>query len=296
MAARPSTEQLETLLMVVRFGGVRRAAEHMNVSQPAVTARIQRLEDVLGTTIFERTAGRLVLTKRGEALARHAEQHAQLNQMILRDVADPAGIDQHLRLGVSETIVQAWLPDLIARLRRDYPRLAVDISVDISVNLREALLNRTLDMAILMGPVSEFSVDNILVPDFPLGWFAPVDMTLPDNMADLFRSTAVVTYARNTRPYRELRASLLERYGPGISLFPSSSLSACFRLVGAGLGVGALPLVLARGELDAGRIRQFDPGWTPDALRFTASYVADPPNALATRAAHIAAEVAESAT
>ncbi|MEM8877943.1 MAG: LysR family transcriptional regulator [Pseudomonadota bacterium] len=292
MASGLSTEQLETLLMVVRFGGIRRASEHMHLSQPAVTARIQKLEQTLGTAVFERVSGRLVLTKRGEALVRYAEQHAQLNQMILRDVAEPADIDLHLRLGVSETIVQAWLPDFVACLRSAYPKLAVDISVDISVNLREALLNRSLDLAILMGPVSEFSVDNVAVPDFPLGWFAPTSLDLPDDPAALFRSTSVVTYARNTRPYRELRTALLERYGPGISMFPSSSLSACFRLVAAGLGVGALPHALAHGDLAAGRIRAFDPGWTPDALRFTASYVADPPNTLAAAAARIAADVA----
>ena len=271
---RINFEQLRTFLMVVRFGGVRRASERMHLSQPAVTARIQNLEGTLGVALFHRSAGGMTLTKRGEALLRYAEQYAQLGELIQRDVVDPAGVDFYLRLGVSETIVQSWLPNFIARLRQNFPKLEIEIAVDISHNLREALLNRALDLALLMGPISEFSVDNLELPDVPLAWYGPGDLALAGE--EIFSRMPVVTYARNTRPFRELKLELFERYGPGVMLFPSSSLSACFRMVAAGLGVGALPEVLAGEELAAGRIRRFDPGWHPNPLRFTASYLAEP--------------------
>jgi len=76
--------------MVVRFGGVRRASERMNLSQPAVTARIQSLEEGLGVKLFDRSTNGMTLTKRGEMLLRYAEQYAQLGELIKRDVADPA--------------------------------------------------------------------------------------------------------------------------------------------------------------------------------------------------------------
>ncbi len=52
-----------------------------------------------------------------------------------------------------------------------YPRVNVDLTVDISLNLRAALLERRLDLAFLMGPVSEFSVENIALPPFDLHWY-----------------------------------------------------------------------------------------------------------------------------
>ena len=286
-------DRLYTFLTIARSGGVWRASEQLNLSQPAVTARIKNLEESLGAALFDRAHG-MALTKRGERLVRYAEQYLQLNDLIQRDIADPEGIDLHLRIGVAETLVQAWLPEFIACLRHDFPKLDIEIVVDISVNLREALLNRSIDLALLMGPVSEYSVDNVALTEFELCWYCAAGAELPDDPQDVFRSNPVVTYARSTRPHRELKAALYERYGPGISLFPSSSLSACFRMVASGLGVGALPSMLGAQEVEAGRVRAFDPGWRPGALRFTASYLGEPQSFIAQNAAQVAREVAKS--
>ena len=292
---RINTEQLYTFWMVVTSGGVRRAAERMNLSQPAVTARIKNLEDRLSVALFDRSAQGMPLTKRGRRLLRYAEQCLQLDELIQRDVADPSGLDEHLCIGASETVVQTWLPAFIAALRQTFPKLQVEIVVDVSVNLRDALLGRSIDLAILMGPVSEYTVENVTLPACPLRWYQAATASLPEAPEDLFLTTPVVTYARNTRPYRELKRVLNDRYGPEVVLFPSSSLSACFRLVAAGLGVGALPAVLARPEIEADHLREFDPGWQPNALGFTASYLADPGSSIVAKAAAIARDVASTA-
>lgn len=75
-------------------------------------------------------------------------------------------------------------------------------------------------------------------------------------------------------------------------LFPSTSLSACFRLVAAELGVGALPSALAQNHLRSGEIAEFDPGWRPPPLQFTASFLGEPQSFIAERSAEIAREVA----
>lgn len=293
---RINVDQLYAFWMVVSSGGVRRAAERMNLSQPAVTARIKNLEAVLAVQLFDRSAAGMCLTKRGERLMQYAEQFLQLDELIHRNIADAGGIDVNLRIGVSETIVQAWLPEFIAALRNIFSKLQIEIVVDISLNLREALLARSIDLALLMGPVSEYTVENVDLPAFPLHWYCAAHANLPTNPKAIFLANPAVTYARNTRPYRELKRALHDRYGPEVVLFPSSSLSACFRLVAAGLGVGALPEALARPEIAAGRVREFDPGWRPKALGFTASYLSDPPSFVVEQAAAIAQTVALSST
>jgi len=105
-------------------------------------------------------------------------------------------------------------------------------------------------------------------------------------------SRPVMTYARNTRPYRELREMLFERVGPDVSMFPSSSLSASFRLVEADLGVAVLPRTLGQELVDQGRIREFDPGWVPGPLLFSASYLGVPKSHMVETAARMAFEVA----
>lgn len=288
---RFNMEQLRTFLAVVRHGGVRKAADALYLTQPAITARIKALEESLGTPLFERGGAGLTLTRRGEMLLPHAERFEHLSEIVARDVIAPDALEGRLRIGVSETIAQCWLPDLIARLHHRYPRLEIEFNVDISVNLRAALLERALDLAILLGPISDYSVDNVELPLFDLAWYVAAERAAREAPADHLRRP-VLSYARATRPYRELRAELLERVGPKVSIFPSSSLSACFRLVEADLGVAALPRALGAAYVAKGTVCEFDPGWVPAPLRFTASYLAAPENHLTVTAAAMAREAA----
>ncbi len=287
-----NAEQLSTFLVVAREGGIRRASEKIHITQPAVTARIRNLEKHLNTTLFERVPAGMRLTKRGEALIKYAEQYLQLGELIQRDVVDTSSSELRLRLGVSETIVQSWLPEFVYRLRDIYHKLEIEISVDISVNLRQSLLDRSLDLAILMGPVSEFSVNNIALPEFPLHWYCAANAKLDDDLEQLFKNNPVVTYARHTRPFRELKNELFSMYGTGIAFFPSSSLSAGIRMVAAGLGIAALPEAPAREYIANGMVREFDPGWVPSPLQFSASYIGEPHSYLLETAATLARETA----
>ncbi len=287
---RINMEQLRTFLAVVRHGGVRKAAVVLNLTQPAATARIKNLEDTLGCELFDRQAGGMRLTKRGELLIAHAEKFEHLTELVERDVVDPDGVEGRLRLGVSDTIAQCWLPDLVARLHAQYPRLEIELNVDISLQLRESLMNREIDLAILLGPISEHKVNNIELPGFDLAWYAAVSRAELATTIDLQRP--VLTYARNTRPYRELKEMLFERVGPDVSIFTSSSLSACFRLIEADLGVAVLPRALGQEYVAAERIAEFDPGWVPAPLQFTASYLGEPKSHLIETAAKMALEVA----
>ncbi|WP_425093436.1 LysR family transcriptional regulator [Tropicimonas sp. S265A] len=285
-------EQIRAFLAVVRLGGVRRAAQALNLSQPAVTTRIRRLEETLSQVLFDRSGARMTLTREGERFLGYAEKFEHLADMVERKVVDPKAVDGWLRIGASETVTQCWLPDFVARLRQEFPKVQVELHVDISSNLRDALLAREIDLALLLGPVSDFAVDNVALPDFRLAWYAATDLPLPPEGPAGYLKHPVISYARNTRPYRELKAELLERVGPTASIFPSSSLSAAFRLVEAGLGVAALPEAMGRPLVARGVLQDFDPGWTPSPLFFTASSVAEPQSHLIEVATSLALDVA----
>ncbi|GGB41637.1 LysR family transcriptional regulator [Roseibium aquae] len=283
-------EQLRTFLAVARMGGVRRAAEQLNISQPAVSSRISGLETYLGTELFSRTPTGVVLTRHGVLLRQHAEQIMSITERIKADVMSDDSHTNLLRLGVAETVAQTWLPDFLKELHAVFPRITIEVSVDISLNLRELLLDRSLDLTILMGPISEYSVDNVELPPFELAWYKPVGMGEPDLSA-----VPVITYNRNSRPHRELTQELRDRHGSTAQIFPTNSLSTGFEMVASGIGVGILPRVLGRRLVREKRIATFDPGWQPSPLRFTAAYIGDPRNQLIARAARIAQQISESA-
>jgi DNA-binding transcriptional LysR family regulator len=280
-------EQLRTFLTVARMGGVRKAAEQMNISQPAVSTRISGLESYLGTELFSRVSTGVVLTRNGVLLRQHAEQIMEIMERIKADVMAVESISSLLRLGVAETVAQTWLPDFLSELHRTFPRLNIEVSVDISQNLREMLMDRSLDLTILMGPISEYSADNLDLPAFDLAWYRPIDLKDID-----LSTTPVITYNRNSRPHRELTQSLRDRYGSTAQIFPTNSLSTGFEMVASGIGVGILPHVLGRRLVEENRIATFDPGWQPTPLRFTATYIGEPRNELIARAAKVAQQIA----
>jgi DNA-binding transcriptional LysR family regulator len=267
-------DQIKTFLWVARLGGFRKAADRLNLSQPAVSTRILNLEHELRATLFERGPGELVLTKQGTLLLSYAEQMLFVEEEIKQRVANPSEVEGLFRVGASETIAQAWLPDFLKAFSEQYPRVSVDLTVDISLNLRAELLERKLDLALLMGPVSEFSVENVTLPSFGLHWYR----STTNPQTDLSR-IPVISYSSKTRPYRELMSELSRR----ISL----------KMIAAGIAVGPYPRALANDFLEAGQIVEFDPGFRPQPLSFTASYLSEPRSFLIEKSAQIARDVAD---
>ncbi|MEE2946052.1 MAG: LysR family transcriptional regulator [Pseudomonadota bacterium] len=280
-------EQLRTFLWVARLGGFRKASDRLHLSQPAVSTRISNLEDELDAKLFERGPGDLVLTKQGQQLLSYAEQLLFVEEEIKHRVANPAETEGLFRIGASETIAQSWLPSFIQAFSEQFPRVNIDLTVDISLNLRAAILERRLDLAFLMGPISDYSVNNVALPQFDLHWYkakqlGPIDLS----------ETPIISYASQTRPYRELTSELARSVGPKSRVFSSASLSASLKMIAAGIAVGPYPRVLAVRHLEANEIEEFDPGFVPPPLDFTASYLAEPRSFLVENGAEIAREVA----
>ncbi len=280
-------EQIRTFLWVARLGGFRKAAERLHLSQPAVSTRIANLEQELRVTLFERGSGDLVLTKQGTLLLSYAEQMLFVEEEIKQRVANPAETEGLFRIGAAETIAQAWLPEFLKAFSKAYPRVNVDLTVDISLNLRAALLERRLDLVFLMGPVSEFTVENVALPPFALHWYRGADNPTTD-----MTQIPVISYSSKTRPYRELLSALSRVVGPKARVFASASLSASLKMIAAGIAVGPYPKALADEFLASGQIVEFDPGFQSQPLEFTASYLSEPRSFLVENSAEIARSIA----
>lgn len=166
--------------------------------------------------------------------------------------------------------------------------MVLHLTVDISLNLRAELLERKLDLALLMGPVSEYSVENVTLPSFDLHWYRSTTNTLTD-----LTEIPVISYSSKTRPHRELMSELSRRIGPKVRVYASASLSASLKMIAAGIAVGPYPRALASNFLEAGQIVEFDPGFRPQPLSFTASYLSEPRSFLIENSAQIARNVAE---
>lgn len=290
---------IETFYWVATLGGFRAAAEKLHTSQPAISQRISQLEDQLGTRLFDRDTRSVRLTVRGQALLTQAERMLQLRQDMLALAREENAIAGRLTLGVAETIVQTWLPTLLARVHDLFPALALEIEVDNTPPLRNHLLAHRIDLAFLMGPLSEAEVENLDLCRYPLAWLAHPKLDLGAGALTLQRVAQwpIVTYPATSRPHQALREMLVNAGITEARMVGSASLRTTVRMVQAGVGVGVFaPAVLGR-ELAEGQLRLLDVGGIAlPELSFTASWRRGRDSHLAAAVARLAVQVASASS
>jgi len=294
---------IETFFWVASLASFRLAAEKLHTTQPTVSQRVAALESDLGVQLFARSARGVTLTDKGHELLLHAEQMLEARRDMLAAAREQNVMRGTVRIGVSETIMQTWLPTLIGQMHAAWPELAPEIDVDTTPMLRGQLLARQLDLAMLMGPVLETGVKNVPLCRYPLAWVASPKLDLgvsdvePLTLARIAQ-TPVITYGSASSTYQEVRAMLVgAAESAGITrrprMFGCASLSMAVKLTRQGIGVAVItPVFLAR-ELADGSLRELTVQACdlPD-LGFTASWVHGPDSPVAAAIARLAKRVA----
>lgn len=269
---------LDTFYWIASLGSFRAASEKLNLTQPAISARIQVLEQDLGTEVFVREARNAELTPQGRKLFGFAERQMNLEQDILSAFIETTAVEQTIRVGASETIVSTWLPEFMGTYSQSKPGLSFDLRVDSTDNLRNALVAREIDLAFLMGPVAEVSVTNFEICAFEMVFAGQPELkdkhkvwTLEDISAE-----TILTFATNTKPSRQLRELLLsDTHQPKMTT--STSLGAIIRLAMSGMGICAIPRAVIADKLASGELSELRTDVQMPPISFTASFVAASP-------------------
>ncbi|HVC11378.1 MAG TPA: LysR substrate-binding domain-containing protein [Burkholderiales bacterium] len=145
--------ELRYLVAVAEERHFGRAAQRCHVSQPSLSASIKKLEDELGTRVFERGKRGVFVTGVGEgvvAQARRALEEAARVRSVARQGRNP--LKGVLRLGLIHTVAPYLLPALVAALRRLAPEMPLDIEENMTAGLDRLLKAGELDVVILALP------------------------------------------------------------------------------------------------------------------------------------------------
>lgn len=145
-------EQLRTFLEVNRTRHFRIAGEELFITQSAVSARIKKLEDALGTELFERQSRDIKLTPEGHRLLRHAETIVAIWRRARQDVALAEEAKVQLAVGGQSSLWDIVLQDWIHDLHRHIPRLALVAEVQSHDSLLRRLLDGALDLMFVYEP------------------------------------------------------------------------------------------------------------------------------------------------
>jgi DNA-binding transcriptional LysR family regulator len=286
-------KSLETFIWVATLRSFRGAAEKLNTTQPAVSMRIAQLEDGLGVRLLERDRRRVAPTQKGQELLRYAERLVRLRAEMIEAVGDRSTMRGLVRLGVSETIVHTWLPTLIERVNAAYPNLELEIEVDISPNLRDQLVAKDLNLALLLGPISNPNVHSRPLCSFPLAFVAGSRIRLPRKAIPLevIAKWPIVTFSRNTQPHIAVR-ELFERAGLRATIHASTSLATVVRMALDGIGIAVIPPAILHNVAAVGKLRRLNTTASLPKLNFVVSWPAAPDSFAAQKVAEIAAAVA----
>ncbi|WP_282608742.1 LysR family transcriptional regulator [Pelagibius sp. Alg239-R121] len=269
---------LDTFYWVATLKSFRKAAEKLFLTQPAISARIASLEENLNVALFDREGRSIQLTPHGRKLLVYAEKFIRLEEALLRDFGQQSGAGAALRVGVSETLATTWFPEFLARLSNERPAVSMEIHVDATSVLREQLVQREIDLACLMGPVSDSSICNLELCQFEMAFVAVPKLSALHKSWSCAALAAqpLLTFASNTRPHRELLELLSGPDLPALKMTSASSLSTLTKLVREGVGLGVLPLAAVAGEIESGSLCVLKTDLQLNAIGFTASYAMSP--------------------
>lgn len=144
-------QKLQIFHTVAEFRSVTRAAEHMGVSQPVVTAHIRGLETRLGVKLFARSGRNIILTEAGERVLRWASDTLRQAQELERDIDGFAGgASGHIAISASLAVGSYVLPGMLLDFHAAYPDARVTAVISNLNAATEAVRNGACDLALLI--------------------------------------------------------------------------------------------------------------------------------------------------
>jgi DNA-binding transcriptional LysR family regulator len=147
-------DEIEAFVAVVRSESLSQAASALDLTQPAVTRRIQNFEEALGVELLDRNTKPLRTTPMGRAVydqCRAIVREVDALRQLVNDGAPLAGV---LRLGVAQTVADIAMLDALQALRHAHPELQARVSTGWGAPLLQKVEDGELDAAVVLLPAN----------------------------------------------------------------------------------------------------------------------------------------------
>lgn len=252
---------------MARKGNLTRAAEELNLTQPAVSAQIKSLESELGDLLFERKGRGLLLTRVGELLLSRGEQMLELAEHTRREITALGGLDRGaVEIGTNDSNCLYMLPEVIAAFRKEYPGVRVHLDNSHSSQVARWVVEGRVEIGVVTLPVAEkglsehvlYEREDVLIcrPDHPLAELSEI------TSADLSAHPLLLLHGGSTSHGR-LMYTLSEALGLPTTTMHVGSIEVIKRYVEIGLGVSIIPRLNAAYEIASSRLCAKKLGWLP---------------------------------
>ncbi|QYN03682.1 LysR family transcriptional regulator [Pseudomonas protegens] len=247
-------ELLRTFIAVVDHHSFSEAGAQLHRTQSSVTQHMQRLEQQVGVSLFEKRGRQKQLTEAGQQLLRHARQMLSLNDDALSSLRE-SSLSGVLRIGAPHDIADTILPPILSHIARSAPRLHLEIDVGRSPFLMDDLHRGKVDMVI--STRQDTSLTGFALRTSPVWWICsaqyihnpgePLPLILVDEPS-IYRRHALEALERANIPWRQayLASNLIgikaaTRAGLGVTARSMEMLGTDMRVLGESDGLPRLP-------------------------------------------------------
>jgi DNA-binding transcriptional LysR family regulator len=148
-------DDISAFVAVANVGSVSLAARELNLTQSAVTRRLQRLESSLGTALLDRRTRPVALTGAGQATLERCRR-------VLNDVREVKAAASNgdsprgeMRIGVAHALTEFTLTEPLGHVHRKFPKIMFRLNTGWSRNLLERVRSEVLDAAVILLPEGE---------------------------------------------------------------------------------------------------------------------------------------------
>jgi DNA-binding transcriptional LysR family regulator len=223
---------------------------------------------------------------------KHAEQLLGVSARMMEAVGDRGRYGGTFSIGVIETVVHTWLPGLLVRMRRAFPRVGVEIHSYMTSDLHEEFSKGAIDLALTTLPVADGSVANRQICEFAMRWVSDPAAVQDDRIAarDMLERRPILTFLRDSVVYRDVVSKL----GPYavVRINPVSSIAAMVSLVKGGYGIATLPHACIWRDVSQGDLAVLDVDPALEPLPIIASVRSPSDSPIAAAVVSLAADAA----
>lgn len=251
--------RLKVFRAVAEHLNFRKAAEQLFLTQPAVTLQIKALENDLGMRLFDRTGGKITLTRQGLLLLGYAKRLATLASEVEQKLGCSDGnISGELSLGASTTIAQYVLPRLLGAFQSDYPKIQFSLQSGNTSEVVRCLLDGKVALGLIEGPARERGIHIEPFMEDELVLIVPPSFDSDRLSSSQFLATNLLMREQGSGSRRVVELAL-EKAGFKLKSFKKvmelDSTEAIKSAVEAGLGVGLVSRWAIAKELELGTLK-----------------------------------------
>jgi DNA-binding transcriptional LysR family regulator len=251
--------QLKAFVAIAEARTFTAAAQRTHYTQAALSMQIKQLEKEVGVPLFTRMPRRVVLTEAGERLLERAHLILREHDAALSELAELAGAERgRLRVGSASGMVSAdALPLILKKLRRAYPHAEVSVASGTSEELVKKILAGETDAAFVSLPVQARNIETeLLSSDQLVAIASPRHQLAGQRVVSAFalagEKLILGERGGNTR-------RLIDEFFAEAGLKPKVAMElsrqqAIKNMVAADMGVGIVPLSVARDDVERGRL------------------------------------------